>query len=97
VVIQVSMETKCKSVGIEKEPDRHKAGLRLLEQFESELAQRVTLHNLDLNDKPDITDTTVVFTNNLCFTQELQMTLLDLFGGLKRGTKIICTKSFFGQ
>ena len=101
VAMQISIETGCKSIGIEKELVHHMAALRLLEQcdkFEPEIAQRVNLWRQDLiHPTLDITNATIIFMNNWCFDQDLHTHLLDHFSTLHDGTFIICTKELFGQ
>jgi H3 lysine-79-specific histone-lysine N-methyltransferase len=101
VVMQVSMETGCRAIGIEKVMSRHTAALRLLEQcgkFEPMLAERVNLYHQDLTQlTADLSDATIVFTSNWCFDQDLHRHLLDHFSVLSKGTTIICTKDLLGQ
>jgi len=95
------MDTGCRAVGIEKEMNRHQTALRLLKQcnnVEPGLVQRVLLLCKDLTQADvDLTEATVILVNNWCFDQELHIHLLDLFGSLNEGTRIVCTKKLLGQ
>lgn len=100
VVMQVSMDSGCKAIGIEKDIKRHQTALRLLAQCDNikpGLADRVILWHKDLIwDDIDIMDASVIFMNNWCFSQELELCLLDYFSTLKSGTIVVCLKNLFG-
>jgi hypothetical protein len=101
VVMQISLDTGCLAVGIEKELARHEAALRLLEQcknIEPGIHENVQLLCKDISqDDINLSQATVIYVANLCFDEQLQWKLLEHFSLLKKGTTIITLKSLFGQ
>jgi H3 lysine-79-specific histone-lysine N-methyltransferase len=78
VVMQVSMNTGCHAVGIEKELGRHQAAVRLLNQcreLQPDVHGRVEFYQKDLmvdNIEKVLLGATVVFMNNYSFGEELK-------------------------
>ena len=101
VVMQVSMDTGCHAVGIEKDPRCHEAALHLLEQcktIEPDLEEKIQFWCKDLmKDNINFLEATVIYISNWCFSQQLQLELLNQFATLKEGTKTVALKSLFGQ
>jgi len=95
------MNTGCRAIGIEKEEARYQASLRLLQQckeVDPSLEERVQFLSEDLMcNEVDLSEATVIYVNNWCFSEELQLKLLDHFQALKPGTRIVTLKTLFGQ
>jgi hypothetical protein len=105
VVMQVSMDTGCRAVGIEKELGRHQAAVRLLSQcreLQPDVHGRVEFYQQDLMvDDGDIEKVllraTVVFMNNYSFGEELGLKVLDHFNALQKDAIVVTLKSLFGR
>jgi H3 lysine-79-specific histone-lysine N-methyltransferase len=105
VVMQASMDTGCRAVGIEKEMGRYQAAVRLLKQcreLQPDVHGRVEFYQKDLMvDKDDIEKVllgaTVIFVNNYSFGEELGLKVLDHFDALQEDAIVVTLKSLFGR